>query len=313
VSGRKPNSIDRSMDAAGGSATFRHENDVSIATDSSQCAECSRIESRKIDTLHRHPALVQTGIDPLVQRTPEHEAVGIRKTIRPVQITPEGVIIEGEDRVEAAKARGMSEVMCEVYNVGRADSLILLLRECKELKGLNQACRIELALLLESALKKRAEKNQLAGKSLDLPPNLAEDPHIDTRNELARIAYASNGNVDKVRRILKTGIAELKVAVRAETISINAADKICQKRPDEQAGELKARLESRIEQRVSRLLPKVRRDNEPLHAFLKDLKKSFQSLKTQCELRSLVNSIEKMVNEIEAVCNRATPTEQTSE
>jgi hypothetical protein len=290
---------------------------MSFASDNtpgdSQGAGCSHIELRRIETLKRHSALVLTGIDPLVQRIPEYDAIGVRRTIRPILITQDGLIIEGEDRVEAAKAQGMVEVMCEIYNLSRGDSLILLLRECRELKGLNRACRIELALLLEVAIKRRAASNQLSGRKLDLPPNLAEDPHIDTREEVARIAYASTGNVDKVRRILKSGIEELKLAVRAETISINAADKICRKQPDEQNGEIKARLKYRIEQRVSRLLPTVRKESEPLHAFLLDLKRSFQSLKTKCELRLVVNSIEKIVNEIEVVCNQATPTERAPE
>jgi hypothetical protein len=269
------------------------------------------MELREIKSLNRHPALKKLGIDPLAQRTPEYDAIGVRRIIRPIQITPNGDIIEGEDRVEAAKAQGMTEVWCEVYDVSKGDSLILLLRECRELRGLSQACRIELALLLEGWLTKLAQQNQISGKKLDLSPNLAEDPHIDVRKEIARIAFASAGNVDKVRRILKCGTEELKHAVRAEEISINAGDKICQYTLDEQTREVKARLESKVDQRLSQLLPAIRQKDEPLHAFVIDLQRSFKSLKTKCELRSVVDSIGRIVDEIEAICGRATPKEQT--
>jgi hypothetical protein len=188
-----------------------------------------------------------------------------------------------------------------------------LLRECRELRGLGQACRIELALQLETGLTNLAQRNQLSGKKLDLSPNLAGGPHIDVRKEIARIAYASAGNVDKVRRILKSGTKELKLAVRAEEISINAGDKICQYPLNEQEREVKARLKSRVAERLSQVLSATRRKDEPLHAFVKDLQRSFQSLRTKCELRSVVDSIGKIVDEIETICGRATPEEQTPE
>jgi hypothetical protein len=85
--------------------------------------------------------------------------------------------------------------------------------------------RTELALDLEPYFREKARTNQEAGGKDKGLSKLTIAQRVDTRQEVARVAGVSSGNVRKVKHILTHACSTLLQAVRTREISINLADK----------------------------------------------------------------------------------------
>jgi hypothetical protein len=83
--------------------------------------------------------------------------------------------------------------------------------------------RTKLALRLEEVIAARAKANQLRKPSDFVPQNSAEQTHIETREEIAKLAGVSRDTVDKVKQIEKKATPEVKASLAKGEISINKA------------------------------------------------------------------------------------------
>ena len=88
-------------------------------------------------------------------------------------------------------------------------------------RGVNNFCRILLALELEPGLKQRAHANQRHGGLRKGSSNLTEADRLDVRAEIAATAGVSTGNVNKVKQILTDARPELILALRTGEVSIH--------------------------------------------------------------------------------------------
>jgi hypothetical protein len=109
----------------------------------------------------------------------------------------------------------------------------LLLRHCRS-NGLNDFCRILLALELESCFRAKALSNQQASGKNKGSSNLTEADRVDVRKKIAGAAEVSVGNVSKVKQLIGTAHTELREALRAGEVSIHWAWKLRTKPPERQ-------------------------------------------------------------------------------
>ena len=80
-----------------------------------------------------------------------------------------------------------------------------------------------MALELEPWFRERAKSNQRFGGREKGSAYLAEAERLDVRIEVARAAGVSAGNVSKVKRIVQSGIPEIREALLTGEIRINRA------------------------------------------------------------------------------------------
>jgi hypothetical protein len=158
----------------------------------------------------------------------------------PLAITRDRTIIDGYARWELARRKGRATLPCLEYDLSDDDALRwLLLRHCGS-NGLNDFCRILLALELESYFRERALSNQRVGGKSKGSSNLTEADRIDVRRKIAEAADVSVGNVSKVKQLTGTAHAELLEALHAGEVSIHRAWKLSTKSPERQIEALRA-------------------------------------------------------------------------
>jgi len=97
--------------------------------------------------------------------------------------------------------------------------------------------RAELALMLEPMLKDKAKENMVKSTK----NNVVNIDKVNTREEIAKEANISTGNIAKVKKILEKAPEVVKELVRSGDISINAAHKEIVK--EEKKAERKADIE----------------------------------------------------------------------
>jgi hypothetical protein len=113
---------------------------------------------------------------------------------------------------------------CIQYELSSEEALGELIRTHSRSRGLNDFVRIELALDLEPYFHEKAFMNQQAGGQGKGSSKLTTAQRVDTRQEVARVAGVSSGNVQKVKNILRHACSSLVQAARTQEVSINLAD-----------------------------------------------------------------------------------------
>jgi hypothetical protein len=231
-----------------------------------------QFELREVEKLIPHPALVRTQLLPSPARLAELELIGERIFDEPIVITHEGFIVDGHARWRIARQRGRKTLVCEVRVLSQGDAVIRILDWNSQRHWFNSYCRVELALLLEPGLRKRAEA-KLSNSGPDTSPsNLTRSKPIDCRPEIARLARVSTGNVTKVRTIRDCGIARLKEELRAGNISIHAGWQIAKMSRADQEDRLGwMRTRTRRKRRLDKLLSLA----EPASRTLADVLRQF--------------------------------------
>ena len=140
-------------------------------------------------------------------------------------VTWRGVIIDGHNRFEICTTNGIEfQVVTKDFD-DRSSAIEWIIRNQFGRRNLSPYERTRLALRLEEAIKGRAKANQHAGiNQHSLPQNSAEPSrHIETREEIAKLAGVSRDTVDKVKQIEKSAAPEIKAALANGEISINKA------------------------------------------------------------------------------------------
>ena len=143
----------------------------------------------------------------------------------PIVITPDRFVIDGYTRLELAKRKGIPTLNCIERDLSPEEALEELIRSHGPSRGLTDFVRIELALDLEPHFREKARTNQEAGGKDKGSSKLTIAQPVDTRQEVARVAGVSSGNVRKVKHILMHACSTLLEAVRIREVSINLADK----------------------------------------------------------------------------------------
>jgi hypothetical protein len=143
----------------------------------------------------------------------------------PIVITHDRIVIDGYARLELAKRKGIPTLNCIERDLTPEEALEELIRAHSSSRGLPDFVRIELALDLEPYFRDKARTNQEAGGKDKGSSKLTIAQPVDTRQEVARVAGVSSGNVRKVKHILMHACSTLLEAVRIREVSINLAHK----------------------------------------------------------------------------------------
>lgn len=131
--------------------------------------------------------------------------------------TATGIIIDGYARWRVAIDRKQATLPCIEHALSDADALLALLRHHRGSTGLNDFCRIVLALELEPSLK------GFGALSPTPSSNLTNLKGRDVRPEIAKAAGVSTGNVTKVKQLIGTVIPEVRAALIRGEIRIHRA------------------------------------------------------------------------------------------
>lgn len=233
----------------------------------------------RLDELRPHPAYVRHHLAASTARLSALAERGDRAFLEPLVITQDRTILDGYARWELARRKRRATLLCLEYDLSDEDALRwLLLRHCRS-NGLNDFCRILLALELESCFKEKGLSNQQAGGKNKGSSNLTEADRIDVRKKIAEAADVSVGNVTKVKQLIGTPHSELLEALRAGEVSIHWAWKLRTKPPERQQ---EALMTHRVEKGVNKAI----RDLISRHEA--------NSLPTAPDLRSLVSRLSQL-------------------
>lgn len=176
-----------------------------------------------VDGLRPHPSYVRHHCVTNLRKLSRLEKLGDRAFLDPLSVTAEGIIIDGYARYHLARRRNRATLPCFVHSVHDDDALCALIRAQSKSSGLNDYLRIVLALDLESSFQEKARVNQQKGGRDKGSSSLTDDERIDVREEMAKIAGVSAGNVTKVKQIRAAAITEIKQAVAEGEASIHRA------------------------------------------------------------------------------------------
>jgi len=173
--------------------------------------------------LRPHPSYDRNNLAVSASQLAALAALGDLAFREPLLITGDRTIIDGYARWELARWQGRGTLPCIQYELTEEEALRwLLLRHCRS-NGLNDFCRIRLALDLEPCFKEKALSHQRLGGRMKGSSNLTEDAAVDVRKKIATAAAVSVGNVTKVKQLIGTAHPELLEALRAGEVSIHRA------------------------------------------------------------------------------------------
>jgi hypothetical protein len=259
-----------------------------------------QFELREVKELKPHPALVRTQMFPSPARLAELECLGERLFEEPIVITHEGFIVDGHARWRIARQRCRKALLCEVWVLSQGYALVRILERNRQRHWFNSYCRVELALLLEPGMRKRAESTR-DNSGQDTPPsNLTRSRPVDCRPEIARLAGVSTGNVTKVRMIRDGGISRLCEELRAGRMSIHAGWKLAKLSHADQESQLGwVRTRDRSTRRLKKLLALAESSLRSGAVPLRQIWMALLELKTYERLVKLAVQIDELLFAIE--------------
>ena len=181
-----------------------------------------RLVHRLVATLRPHPTYLAL-CGPIAAtrvRRVSQQAGAMRE---PLLITTDGTILDGHVRWQVAVEQRRPSLLCIEYDLTEEEALQFVIERHRTSEGLNDFCRIVLALRLEPYFRKGAHRRQRAGGSNTRASNLTNVDRIDVRADIAHVAGVSTGNVSKVKQLLETVIPEIREWLRRGEVSIHRA------------------------------------------------------------------------------------------
>jgi hypothetical protein len=144
----------------------------------------------------------------------------------------EGIIIDGHNRFEICVKHGIQFEVKEISFPSREDVKVWILENQLGRRNLNDATRIEIALVKAELLREKAKKRQMlsrldkssASKGLVKSSN-PENEQINVRKIIADDADISEKTLHRYMQIKKEGSPELVAKVKSGEIKIGAAHK----------------------------------------------------------------------------------------
>lgn len=160
-----------------------------------------------------------------------------------------GVLLDGHNRHEICTRLGLpfDTRDAEPWIKTREDAEIWIIDNQMGRRNLSVIDRVALQTRRAEVLRVRAAENRKAGlatsgkrggKGSD---QVIETIHVDTRAAIAKAAGTSEGSVMRAQKVLADGVPELVDAVRANSVTLNAAAEIARLPKGEQAAEIDLR------------------------------------------------------------------------
>jgi len=146
-----------------------------------------------------------------------------------------GTIIDGHNRYEICTKYNIEFNTTEIKFNAKDDVVEWIIRNQFGRRNISDYVKAELALRLENVIKARAKENQInSGKDYGIGKKVnlnSEKPirHINTHEELAKIAGVSKDTIWKTKVIKNEGSEELQAQARKGEISINKAFNLTRK------------------------------------------------------------------------------------
>lgn len=188
-----------------------------------QAGPAVRLLVCRVVDLKPHPAYVKHHFDVAASDLSAVAKRGDLPVWNPIVITQNGTVLAGYAQFRLAQQRQMETIQCIQYELTESEAIECLIHMHQELKGLNDYCRILLALELGPSFRDKARMNQQVGGTIKGSSNLTEAQKIDVCSEVARVAAVCTGNVTKVKQLLKSAIPALLEALRIGEVSIHKA------------------------------------------------------------------------------------------
>lgn len=134
-----------------------------------------------------------------------------------------GIIVDGHNRHSIATKHGLPFKTREIVFTDRDAVKLWIVQNQFGRRNVNRFSRGELALKLEPSIAAQAKANQVRKSADFVLSTLTEQTPIDTRTELAKIAGISTGTMAKIKYLVEAASDEVKVALRADDLTINRA------------------------------------------------------------------------------------------
>jgi len=146
-------------------------------------------------------------------------------------------LVDGHNRYGICSKHGIPFKTIEREFDSTEDSRVWIIQNQFGRWNLVPFVRAELALKLEEIFRQKANENKVKSAEVtnsliknreSIPPILAKPSleKIETREEVAKAAGISHGNIDKVKKIVEKAPEEIKQKLRTGDISINQAHKV---------------------------------------------------------------------------------------
>lgn len=182
-----------------------------------------QLVTRPVRELRPHPRYIRHRIAVSARQTSSLIDQGEAAFCEPLIVTQDRFIIDGYARWELARTAGRETLSCIEYQLTEEEGLQMLIRRHRRSTGVNDFCRILLALELEPWLRDKAESNQRYGGHNKGSSRLTEADKLDVRRLIADDAGVSVGNVSKVKQLTSTAHPEVVAALRSGEIRIHRA------------------------------------------------------------------------------------------
>lgn len=141
----------------------------------------------------------------------------------PLLTTSDGIILDGHARWQVALDRQQASLPCLEYDVTEDEALQIVIQQHRAAAGVNDFCRIVMALQLERFFKERSRPSRLPTGAETRSPNLTNAVHQDVRKAVASLAGTSTGNVTKVKQLLDRVIPEVRERLVRGEVRIHRA------------------------------------------------------------------------------------------
>jgi hypothetical protein len=245
-----------------------------------------------LEDLQPHPAYVRHNFTvPAFHLSQLSEAkdVALRE---PLTITRDHTVLDGYARWELARQQSAKALPCLEFDLTEAEALRWLIQRHRRSKGLNDYCRILLALDLEPWLKEQARSNQQLGGQQKGSSNLTDADRMDVRSKLAAAAGVSTGNLSKARHLAATSDPLLQQALRTGEVSIHRAS-LWLRDPPKQLDQLRLHQSKRgLSHKIDSLLQAHRRVAQSQDLDLQCVLISLSALAPERKSSILVSELE---------------------
>jgi hypothetical protein len=187
-----------------------------------------------LSQLSPHPSYVRLRLSVPASKLSALAEQGELAFREPLAITRERVVIDGYARLGLARLKGRLTLPCVEYELTEEETIRWLIHKHRRSNGMNDFCRILLALELEPFFREKALSNQRLGGRMKGSSTLTEAAAVDVRKEIAAVAGVSLGNVTKVKQLVGAGQPALLEASRGGEVSIHRAWKWSKESPERQ-------------------------------------------------------------------------------
>ena len=163
----------------------------------------------------------------------EQNILESRKCHDPI-IVWDGMILDGHNRFEICIKHGIEFQVVDMPFASREEAIIWILGNQLSRRNLNDAARIEMALLKTDMLREKAQRNQVAGgrkggSKLSTKVSKPEIETVDVRGNTAFDACVGEGTLQRYLDIKKDGSPELLSKVKSGDLKIGTAHRLLTK------------------------------------------------------------------------------------